>query len=65
MKRFFILLALITLIGLVGWQVYEKVTAAAKRTVRRPTDVPVAVEVAKVQKITIRDVGLREGYLYI
>jgi RND family efflux transporter MFP subunit len=63
MKKFFILLALITLIGLVGWQVYEKVTASAKRPTRRPRDIPVAVEVAQVRKITIRDIGLFTGTL--
>jgi RND family efflux transporter MFP subunit len=63
MKKFIVLLALITLLGLVGWQVYVKVSASAKRPTRRPRDIPVAVEVAQVRKITIRDIGLFTGTL--
>jgi RND family efflux transporter MFP subunit len=63
MKKIFVILALITLVGLVGWQVYEKVTASAKRPTRRPMNIPVAVEIAQVRKITIRDVGLFTGTL--
>ena len=63
MKKFFVLLALIMFMGLIGWQVYEKVTASAKKPTRRPKDIPVAVEIAQVQKITIRDVGLFTGTL--
>jgi RND family efflux transporter MFP subunit len=63
MKKFFVLLALIAFMGLIGWQVYEKVTASANRPMRRPRDIPVAVEIAQVQKITIRDVGLFTGTL--
>jgi RND family efflux transporter MFP subunit len=63
MKKFVVVLVLIAFFGLVGWQVYEKVTASTKRPARRPRDVPVAVEVEEVRKATIRDVGMFTGTL--
>ena len=56
----FIVLALI---GLLGWQVHRRASMSLKGSPRRQRAVAVAVEVAPVQRATIRDAGLFTGSL--
>ena len=64
MKKFLTLIIVLAFLGLVGWQVYQKVSAPENRTRRQQKAVPVAVEVTPVKKKTIQDVGLFTGTLY-
>ena len=62
MKKAFVLVVALTLMGLVGWKVYQNVTRENNSTgQRRPT--AVAVETAFVKKAPIRDVALFTGTL--
>ncbi|MFC1534040.1 efflux RND transporter periplasmic adaptor subunit, partial [Thermodesulfobacteriota bacterium] len=63
MKKFFIFIILIAFFGLIGWKVYEKVSASAKMPGRQRGPVPVAVKVEPVRKATVRDVGSFTGTL--
>jgi RND family efflux transporter MFP subunit len=64
MKRFFFILFLAAGIGFLGWQVYQKIAASKKDFKRQRRNVPVAVEIARIKKDTIRDVGYFTGSLY-
>ncbi len=64
MKKFLTLIIILAFLGLVGWQIYQKVSAPGKRTRRQQKAVPVAVEVTPVKKTMIQDVGLFTGTLY-
>ncbi len=64
MKKTLIMVIFLALIGLLGWQIYAKLTSptAGKGPVRgRPA---VAVEIRKASKGTIRDVGVFTGTLH-
>jgi len=50
--------------ALLGWQVYRKVSGSAGGSRRGRGNVAVAVEVAPIQKATIRDVGVFTGSLF-
>ena len=65
MKKFFVLIIILLCLGLVGWQVYQKVSASAKTEMapRRMTP-PVAVEIEPVLETLVRDVGHFTGSLY-
>ena len=64
MKKFLTLIIILAFLGLVGWQVYQKVSATGNRTGRQRRVVPVAVEVTPVKKTTINDVGFFTGTLH-
>ena len=63
MKKAFTILVVLGVVGLFGWQVYCKVTASAKPPGSQRRSVAVAVEVAPVEKTTVRDVGQFTGSL--
>ena len=64
MKRFFILLVALAIIGLLGWRIYLKLSESKKPSNRQPTRLAVAVEIAPIQKASVRDIGLFSGTLY-
>ena len=63
MRRALAIVVVLGVVGLFGWQVYRKVAASAKGSGGQRPAVAVAVEVAPVQKINIRDVGQFTGSL--
>lgn len=63
-KRKVILIAVVVVIvGLVGWQVYQKAFKSSQGPGIRDQAAPVAVEIAAVEKATIRDYGNFTGTL--
>ena len=63
MKRALPIVVVLGVLGLLGWRVYLKATASAAGLREERRAVAVAVEVAPVQKVTIRDVGQFTGSL--
>lgn len=64
MKKKIAYVAVIVLLGLLSWQIYSRISSSGKpNTAQRGRGV-VAVEVKKVEKRTIKDVGLFTGTLY-
>ncbi len=64
MKKFLFIAILAAGIGILGWQIYQKASASRKGYNRQRRNVPVAVEIARVKKSTIQDVGYFTGSLY-
>jgi len=64
MKRAFVLLVILALIGLVGWQVYLRLGELRTPTVRENKAPPVPVEAERVRKNTVRDIGFFTGTIY-
>jgi RND family efflux transporter MFP subunit len=65
MKKLFILIIILLCLGLVGWQIYLKVSASAKTEMApRRMSPPVAVEIEPVLQTLVRDVGHFTGSLY-
>ena len=64
MKKFVFIAILAGGIGLLGWQVYQKASASKKGFSRQRRNVPVAVEIARVEKSTIQNMGYFTGSLY-
>jgi RND family efflux transporter MFP subunit len=64
MKKVIIILLLIGVAGLLGWQIYEKATASLESGGRRRRQPVVAVETAPVMKKSIVEVGNFTGTLY-
>ena len=64
MKKTITILIVLAVLGLVGREVYEKVTTQGKGFTRGQGKVAVAVETETVKKAVIRDVGLFTGTLY-
>ena len=56
MKKFFIVIILLTGFALLGLQIYQKAAKSGKGVARQRQNAPVAVEVATVKRITIREV---------
>ena len=63
MKKILGIIIGVVLLLLLGWQVHQRTSILLKGTKRQHRSVAVAVEVAPVQKATIRDVGLFTGSL--
>ena len=63
MKKALGILIVAVLIGLLAWQVHQRASISLKGSKRQRRAVAVAVEVAPVQKATIRGVGLFTGSL--
>jgi len=63
MKKAFGIFVLLGLVGLLGWQVYQRVSTAQKGIHRQRRSPMVAVEAARVKKAAIRDVALFTGSL--
>jgi len=63
MKKALVIVIVVAVVGVFGWQVYRKVTASVAGSGGWQRAVAVAVEVEPVQKITIREVGQFTGTL--
>jgi len=63
MKKIFTIAILIIGIGLLGWQIYKKASVSGKELNQRRRNVTVAVEIAPVQKTSIREIGQFTGSL--
>jgi len=64
MKKLFALTIVLAVLGVIGWQVYQKVSASTEPATRQHISMPVAVEVTPVLKTTVQDVGEFTGTLY-
>jgi RND family efflux transporter MFP subunit len=64
MKKRLTLIVIVLFLGLLGWQVYARLASSGKPEGRQGGSFPVAVEVAPVQKKTLKDIGLFTGSLY-
>jgi len=62
MKKFFLILSLIVVLGLLGWQVNQRIFSENSQA-RQRTSMPVGVRVAPVVKRTVQDMGLFTGTL--
>jgi len=62
-KYLWIFVALVA-IGFVSWQVYQRAFKSSKKSDMAHIRIPVAVEIAAVQRTTIRDVGQFTGTLF-
>jgi RND family efflux transporter MFP subunit len=63
MKKTLVILIMLALAALLGWQIYQRTSISGKSSARSRRAVAVAVEVAPIQKTTIRDIGLFTGSL--
>jgi RND family efflux transporter MFP subunit len=63
MKKIFIITILIVGIGLLGWQIYRKASGSGEKFISPRGNIAVAVEVAPVQKASIREIGYFTGSL--
>jgi multidrug efflux pump subunit AcrA (membrane-fusion protein) len=64
LKKVFITLIVLGLLGFLGLEIYQKVTARGKGPGRRGGHAAVAVEIKPVQTGTIKDMGRFTGTLY-
>lgn len=55
---------IVIVLGLIGWQVYRRVSKSQEEADLGYTSIPVAVEITAVQKKTIRDLGSFTGTLF-
>ena len=63
MKKFSLLLAVLAIVAMAGWQVYKRVTGSAvQKSTGRPA-VSVAVEVKPIERGVIHDIGVFTGSL--
>lgn len=63
MKKILAILVALALLCLLGWRIYEKISASQEVSNQSRRGAAVAVEVAPVKKDTIRDVGFFTGTL--
>lgn len=64
MKKSFVILVVLLIVGLLGWQIYQKISSSQKKRPHRGRrNVAVAVEITPTRKMTIRDVGSFTGTL--
>ena len=63
MKKALGIFIVMALVGLLGWQAHRKASTSRKASARQHRTVAVAVEVAPIQKTTIRDIGRFAGSL--
>lgn len=64
MKKIIVIVILLSVLSLLGWQIYEKTFLSQKSIDRPPRNVQVAVEVSPIGKATIQDIGQYTGSLY-
>jgi RND family efflux transporter MFP subunit len=62
-KYVWITIALVA-VGVICWQVYQRISESSRGSEMKQTQVPVAVEIAAIQRKTIRDLGLFTGTLF-
>lgn len=63
MKKLVAIIVILILLGLLGWQVYERISTSGEGSGRGRRGAAVAVEVASIHKGTIRDIGSFTGSL--
>jgi RND family efflux transporter MFP subunit len=63
MKKFFAIAVILIGLGFLGWQIYKKASVSGKESKMRRRNLTVAVEIAPVQKTSIREVGQFTGSL--
>ena len=63
MKKIFTIAILIVGIGFLGWQIYKKASVSGKDFKMRRRNLTVAVEIAPVEKTSIREIGQFTGSL--
>ncbi len=63
MKKALGIFIVLALIGLLGWQAHRRASTSLQGAKRQHRTVAVAVEVAPIQRATIRDIGLFAGSL--
>ncbi len=63
MKKLFLVLLVLAIVSMAGWQAYKRITASAKK---RPdlSAVAVAVETQPIRKDVIKDIGIFTGSLF-
>ena len=64
MKKIFFIVITLTFVGLIGWQIYQKVYGPRKGSVHHRRSLAVPVEIALVKKASIREVGSFTGSLH-
>ena len=60
MNKKYIIVAIVVVTTLIGWQIYQKMSLSTKRPFRQQ-NLSVAVEVTPVKKTTIREIGIFTG----
>jgi len=63
-KKYLWIFIAVVAFGIISWQVYQRISKSSKEPGMSQMQVPVAVEIAAVQRTTIRDVGLFTGTLF-
>jgi len=63
-KKTFVIMILVVILGALSWEVYQKIPSADEENSRRRGKTAVPVEIKPVLRTTIRDVGLFTGTLY-
>ena len=63
MKKFLVLVIALTIIGLLGWRIYHEILDRKKPSNRQREALAVAVEIAPIQKTSVRDIGSFTGTL--
>lgn len=63
-KKYVWIFVAVVAFGLISWQVYQRIAESSRESGMSQTQVPVAVEIAAIQRTTIRDVGLFTGTLF-
>lgn len=64
MKKSLLILIALSILSIIGWKIYQKVNTTQKGAARHRMAYAVPVEIASVQKITMRDVGFFTGTLF-
>lgn len=64
MKKIVVLLIVVTITGLVGWQIYLRIPDPNKPTTRQRRAISVPVEAKPIHKTIVRDLGLFTGTLH-
>ena len=63
-KKLIVAIIIFSGISILGWQIYQKVSDSRKGFKRQSQIIPVAVEVASVKKVSIREIGSFTGSLH-
>lgn len=64
MKKFFLIVVIFAFAGLIGWKAFEKIYTSGGDSKRRGKAVPVAVEIAPIQRTDIARIGRFTGSLF-
>jgi RND family efflux transporter MFP subunit len=63
MKKLFLVLLVLAIVAVAGWQAYKRITISAKKGLRRGGGGAVTVETQPVRKGVIKDIGIFTGSL--